>query len=458
MMRHARPSRHRKPAHARTPDEARPQSRRQWRPCWRLPDARADGALDFGLWTRLAREAEAAAIHFMFWADGIAVRHSAQDADELSYLARIDVFEPLTIMAALSAVTTHLGFVASASTTYNEPYHIARKFASLDWISAGRVGWNVVTSWSEQEALNFGRERHMEHGLRYRRAEEFVDVVFGLWDSWEDDAFIRDKPSGRYFDPAKLHNLNHRGESFAVAGPLNLARPVQGYPVIAQAGSSGPGQALGSRIADIIYTMQKDRAAALAFAHSVKGHAAARGRDPAQVLVMPGIMPILGETRQEARDLHEQLQQAVHRRVGLPMLANTFGDLSACPDDAPPPPPLADSNAVKTGHDALIRLARQPGMTIGKLYRDVAGASGHNIAVGTASDIADQMQDWFEAGACDGWNLMATHLTDRPLPALALLVPELQRRGLAQTGYTGTTLRQSLGLPRPAFGSYRRQR
>lgn len=424
---------------------------------WRMQDARADGALDFALWKSIARQAEAAGIHFMFWADGIAVRHSARDDDELSYLARIDVFEPLTIMAALSAVTGHLGFVASASTTYNEPYHIARKFASLDWISGGRVGWNVVTSWSEQEALNFGRERHMEHALRYRRAEEFVDVVFGLWDGWEDDAFIRDKASGRYFDPAKLHNLNHRGESFTVAGPLNLARPVQGYPVIAQAGSSGPGQALGSRIADIIYTMQKERDAALAFARSVKGHAEAAGRDPDQMLVMPGIMPILGETRQQARDLYEQLQQLVHPRVGLPMLANTFGDLSGYPEDAPLPPPLATSNAVKTASDALARLARQPGMTIGKLYRDVAGASGHNITVGTPADVADVMEDWFRAGACDGWNLMATHLTDAPLPALALLVPELQRRGLAQRDYTGTTLRDSLGLPRPAWGSYRRR-
>jgi alkanesulfonate monooxygenase len=424
---------------------------------WRLPDARADAALDFALWKRIAQAAEAARIHFMFWADGIAVRHSARDDDELSYLARIDVFEPLTIMAALSAVTEHLGFVASASTTYNEPYHIARKFASLDWISGGRVGWNVVTSWSEQEALNFGRERHMEHGLRYRRAEEFVDVVFGLWDGWEDDAFIRDKASGRYFDPARLHNLNHRGESFTVAGPLNVARPVQGYPVIAQAGASGPGQALGSRIADIIYTAQNNRDSALAFARSVKEHAAAIGRDPAQMLVMPGIMPILGATRQQAQDLHEQLQQAVHPRVGLPMLAAAFGDLSGYPEDAPLPPPLADSNAVKSIHAALLRLAQTPGMTIGKLYRIVAGASGHNITVGTPADVADVMEDWFHAGACDGWNLMATHLTDQPIPALALLVPELQRRGLAQREYAGKTLRDNLGLPRPPHGSYRRK-
>jgi FMN-dependent oxidoreductase (nitrilotriacetate monooxygenase family) len=421
---------------------------------WRMPDARADGALDFALWKSIARQAEAVCIHFMFWADGIAVRHSARDDDELSYLARIDVFEPLTAMAALSAVTEHLGFVASASTTYNEPYHIARKFASLDWISSGRVGWNVVTSWSEQEALNFGRDSHMEHGLRYRRAEEFVDVVFGLWDGWEDDAFIRDQASGRYFDPAKLHNLNHRGESFTVAGPLNVARPVQGYPVIAQAGSSGPGQALGSRIADIIYTAQKDRESALAFARSVKGHAAAAGRDPRQMLVMPGIMPILGRTRQEATDLYEQLQHLVHPRVGLPMLATTFGDLSGYPEDGPLPPPLPGSNAVKSGHDALVKLAQSPGMTISKLYRIVAGASGHNITVGTAADVADVMEDWFHAGACDGWNLMATHLTDTPIPALALLVPELQRRGLAQTVYAGKTLRDNLGLARPAWGAY----
>lgn len=424
---------------------------------WRMPDARPDGALDFAIWKGIARQAEAACVHFMFWADGIAVRHSARDDEELSYLARIDVFEPVSIIGALSAVTEHLGFVASASTTYNEPYHIARKFASLDWISSGRVGWNVVTSWSEQEALNFGAERHMEHGLRYRRAEEFVDVVFGLWDSWEDDAFIRDQASGQYFDPARLHNLNHRGESFTVAGPLNVARPVQGYPVIAQAGSSGPGQALGSRIADIIYTAQKDKESALAFATSVKGHAAAVGRDPAGMLVMPGIMPILGRTRQEAEDLYGQLQQLVHPRVGLPMLANTFGDLSHLPEDAKLPPPLEASNAVKSGHEALIRLARTPGMTVGRLYRIVAGASGHNITVGTPAEVADLMEDWFRAGACDGWNLMATHLTDGPVPALALLVPELQRRGLAQTRYAGRTLRDNLGLARPAWGSHRRR-
>ena len=212
---------------------------------------------------------------------------------------------------------------------------MARKFASLDYISEGRVGWNVVTSWSEQEAFNFGRDAHMEHALRYRRAEEFVDVVFGLWDSWEDDAFIRDKVSGHYFDPAKLHTLDHRGESFAVKGPLNVARPIQGYPVIAQAGSSGPGQDLGSRIADLIYTAQKTKEDAVAFYGSVKAHGLAAGRDPDTMLVMPGILPIMGRTRQDAQDRFDQLQNLVHPRVGLPMLIDTFGDLSGHDLDGP---------------------------------------------------------------------------------------------------------------------------
>ncbi len=418
---------------------------------WRMPQAQPDAALDIGLWIRMAQAAERARLHFMFWADGIAVRHSARDADELSYNARIDVFEPLTLIGALAAVTERIGFIASASTTYNEPYHIARKFASLDYISRGRVGWNVVTSWSENEAHNFGRDQHMEHGRRYRRAEEFVDVVFGLWDGWEDDAFIRDKASGRYFDPAKLHILNHRGENFSVMGPLNVARPIQGYPLIAQAGSSGPGQTLGARIADVIYTMQKTREGAQAFYQSVKSYGAQAGRDPETMLVMPGILPILGRTRQEADERWEQLQSLVHPRLGLPMLAASFGDLSDHDLDGPAPPPLPGSNAVKSGHDTLAAMARQEGMTIRKLYQDMAGASGHQILVGTPADVADLMEDWFGAGACDGFNIMPPFMPGPAMQVFEWLVPEMQRRGLAQTAYEGDgTLRASMGVPRPA--------
>ena len=421
---------------------------------WRMPGARADAAMDIRLWKDMARAAERACIHFMFWADGIAVRHNARNDDELSFNPRIDVFEPLTVIGALAAVTERLGFVASASTTYNEPYHVARKFASLDYVTEGRVGWNVVTSWSEQEAYNFGLDAHVEHGVRYRRAEEFVDVVFGLWDSWEDDAFVRDKAGGRYFEPSKLHTLNHVGAVFKVKGPLNVARPVQGYPVIAQAGSSGPGQDLGARIADLIYTQQKTKEDATRFYRNVKEHGAAAGRDPDTMLVMPGILPVLGRTQAEAEDRFATMQDMVHPRVGLPMLVEVFGDLSGLPLDGPLPPPVPHSNALKSAYDKLAALGRQPGMTVRKLYQSQAGASGHYVFVGTPSGAADVMQDWFESQGCDGWNLIPPFVPGPALECLEWLVPELQRRGLAQTEYAGDgTLRGSLGLARPGFRS-----
>ena len=421
---------------------------------WRMPGADPNAAMNIQLWKEMARAAERARIHFMFWADGIAVRHSARDDDELSFNARIDVFEPLTVIGALAAVTERLGFVASASTTYNEPYHVARKFASLDYVTEGRVAWNVVTSWSEQEAFNFGLDAHVEHGRRYRRAEEFVDVVFGLWDSWQDDAFARDKASGRYFDPTKLHTLNHAGEILKVKGPLNVARPIQGYPVIAQAGSSGPGQDLGARIADLIYTMQMTKADAIRFYASVKEHGAGAGRDPDSMLVMPGIMPVLGRTRTEAEDRFAELQAMFHPRVGLPLLADTFGDLTGHDLDGPLPEPRRGSNAVKSSYDKLVAMGRQPGMTIRKLYESQAGASGHLVLVGTPAEAADLMQDWFESRGCDGWNLIPPFMPGPALECLEWLVPELQRRGLFQTEYTGDgTLRGSLGLSRPAWRS-----
>lgn len=424
---------------------------------WRLPEARADAAMNFPLWRDIARHAERRAIHFMFWADGAAVRHSAKDDEQLSYLSRIDVFEPMTALAALSAVTERIGFVASASTTYNDPFTIARKFASLDHISGGRAGWNVVTSWSEQEALNYNRDKHLEHDLRYRRAEEFVDVVMGLWDSWEDDAFIRNKDTGQYFDPAKLHNLRHRGEHFSVHGPLNVARPIQGYPVIAQAGSSGPGQMLGGRIADIIYTQQTDKEVAKAFYRSVKANTASCGRDPEQQLVMPGILCVLGSTEAEAHHLMDRLQDLIHPQLGLQILASHFGDLSGHDIDGPVPDLLADVNGVKSGHEALMRIVREKQMTIRDVYRMLAGASGHLVVVGTPEQVADRMEEWYQERACDGFNLIPPFMPGGSDAALDELVPLLQRRGLAQTEYHGTTLRETMGLPRPAHGSHRRR-
>jgi alkanesulfonate monooxygenase len=416
---------------------------------WRRPEAKADAAMDIRFWKQMAREAEAAKFHFMFWADGIAVRSSAKDEEQLSYDSRIDVFEPLTLLSALSAVTEKLGFIATASTTYNEPFNMARKFASLDHITEGRVGWNVVTSWSEAEALNFSRDKHMEHGSRYRRAEEYIDVVFGLWDSWEDDAFIRNKETGQYFDPAKLHTLHHKGEHFSVRGPLNAARPIQGYPVIAQAGSSGPGQDLAARTAEVIYTMQKSRDEAAAFYASVKGRFARYGRSPDSALVMPGMMPIIGRTMQEARDLFDQLQELIHPQLGLAALAASFGDLSGYDVDGPLPPLLADSNEVKSSHARLAQFLDGKSMTIRQLFQARA-ASGHHLIVGTAESIADEMEDWFVHRGCDGFNILPPFYPEPVRDVFHLLIPELQRRGLFHTDYTGTTLRENLGLARPA--------
>ncbi|MDI6029141.1 LLM class flavin-dependent oxidoreductase [Corticibacterium sp. UT-5YL-CI-8] len=416
---------------------------------WRLPEARADAALDFALWKEMAQAAEAAKIHFIFLADGIAVRTAASDNDALSYSGRIDQFEPLTLIAGLSAVTDRIGYIATASTTYNEPYHIARKFASLDHISGGRVGWNVVTSWSEAEAKNFSRDKHLEHSIRYGRAEEFVDVVRGLWDSWEDDAFCRDKDGGRYFHPAKMHVLNHVGEDFSVRGPLNIARPIQGYPVIAQAGSSEPGQELAARTADLIYTAKQRRDDAAGFYESVKGRFSKYGRSRGSALVMPGIMPLIGKTMEEARAKYDRIQHLIHPKVGLAMLARTFGDLSGYPLDGPLPDNLPMMDGVKSHRDPLLRMARDENLSIRQLYMRVTGAAGHLQLCGTPDSIADTMEEWFNAGACDGFNIMAPYFPDGLYEFLNEVVPVLQRRGLFRSDYQGKTLRENLGLVRP---------
>lgn len=416
---------------------------------WRLPQAKADAALDFGLWKKMARAAEAAKIHFIFLADGIAVRTAASDIDALSYSGRIDQFEPLTLIGALSAVTERIGFIATASTTYNEPYHIARKFASLDFISGGRVGWNVVTSWSEAEAKNFSRDKHLEHSIRYGRAQEFVDVVRGLWDSWEDDAFIRDKQSGQYFDPTKLHVLNHVGDDFSVRGPLNIARPPQGHPVIAQAGSSEPGQELAARTADLIYTAKRNCGDAVGFYQSVKGRFAKYGRSRDSALVMPGIMPVIGRTHEEALQKYERIQALIHPKVGLAMLARTFGDLSGYPLDGPLPDNLPVLDGVTSHREPLLKMAREGNLTIRQLYMRVTGAAGHLQLCGTPESIADTMEQWFNAGACDGFNIMAPYFPDGLYEFLDQVVPVLQQRGLFHLDYRAKTLRENLGLPRP---------
>ncbi|HEX3640381.1 MAG TPA: LLM class flavin-dependent oxidoreductase, partial [Ktedonobacteraceae bacterium] len=344
---------------------------------WRHPGAEANGGLDIAHYRQLAQTAERAKFDMIFLADGVAVWNLSEDPETVRYSGKVVHFEPLTLLSALSAVTKHIGLVATASTTYNEPYHIARKFASLDYLSGGRAGWNVVTSSTEAEAKNFNRDRHMEHALRYERAREFLQVVTGLWDSWDDDAFVRDKESGVYVDPDKLHTLNHKGKHFSVRGPLNVARPPQGYPVIVQAGASADGQEFAAEAAEVIFTAQQTITEAQAFYAGLKGKLTKYGRSPDQLKIMPGVFPVIGKTQEEAKDKYDQLQALIHPKVGLRLLSTFINqvDLSAYPLDGPLPD-LPETNGNKSRSKLLADLAGRENLTIRQLYLAIAGARG----------------------------------------------------------------------------------
>lgn len=415
---------------------------------WRHPDTPASG-LNFQHFRQIAQTAERGKFDMIFFADGVAVWQQDRSLDALSRIL-VGHFEPLTLLSALSVVTEHIGLAATVSTTYNEPFHLARKFASLDYLSGGRAGWNLVTSATEAEAHNFNREQHMEHSLRYERAREFVDVVTKLWDSWEDDAFIQDKESGIYFTPDKLHVPHHRGKHFSVRGPLNVPRPPQGYPVIIQAGSSASGQELAAHTAEVIFTAQQTLQEAQDFYSGLKARVTAAGRNPDHVKIMPGVFPVIGETESEAQEKYDLLQELIHPYVGLGLLSGMIGgvDLSEYPLDAPLPE-LPETNGGKSRQKLLTDLAHRENLTIRQLYLAIAGARGHRTILGTPITIADQLEEWFIHGGADGFNIMPPYLPGGLDQFVELVIPELQRRGLFRTEYEGHTLRENLGLPRP---------
>ena len=416
---------------------------------WRHPEVPADAGLDFKHYRHVARVAEAAKFDALFVADSVA----AATGDIASRMARSDHFEPLTLLSALSAVTEHIGLIATATTTYNEPYHVARKFASLDHLSGGRAGWNLVTSDAAAEAQNFGRAEHVGHAERYSRAREFHQVVTGLWDSWADDAFTRDKASGEYYDPGRLHVLNHQGEHFSVKGPLNVARSPQGQPVVVQAGSSEVGRDLAAQTAEVVFTAQTSLASAQAFYADLKGRLSAYGRAVDSLKIMPGVFIVVAETEALAKAKFESFQELVEPRVGVALLGRMLGnfDLSGYPLDGPLPElPLTDSGQ-RSRQKLLTELADQENLTLAQLGRRIAGGRGHYSLIGTPEQIADELQRWFEQGAADGFNVLVPHLPGGLEDVAQLLVPELQRRGLFRTEYEGTTLRENLGLQRPAY-------
>ncbi|KTC02968.1 nitrilotriacetate monooxygenase [Pseudomonas syringae ICMP 11168] len=416
---------------------------------WRHPEVPADAGLDFKHYRHVARVAEAAKFDALFVADSVA----AATGDIASRMARSDHFEPLTLLSALSAVTEHIGLIATATTTYNEPYHVARKFASLDHLSGGRAGWNLVTSDAAAEAQNFGRAEHVGHAERYSRAREFHQVVTGLWDSWADDAFTRDKASGEYYNPARLHVLNHQGEHFRVKGPLNVARSPQGQPVVVQAGSSEVGRDLAAQTAEVVFTAQTSLASAQAFYADLKGRLSTYGRAVDSLKIMPGVFIVVAETEALAKAKFESFQELVEPQVGVALLGRMLGnfDLSGYPLDGPLPElPLTDSGQ-RSRQKLLTELADQENLTLAQLGRRIAGGRGHYSLIGTPEQIADELQRWFEQGAADGFNVLVPHLPGGLEDVARLLVPELQRRGLFRTEYEGTTLRENLGLQRPAY-------
>jgi alkanesulfonate monooxygenase len=415
---------------------------------WRHPSTPPGGNMEFGHYVTVARTAERGLFDMVFLADGVGIRAYDEPAGALSHMSNNVQFEPLTLLSALAMVTTHIGLVATASTTYNEPYHVARKFASLDHISGGRAGWNVVTSRTEMEAQNFNLAESPSYDQRYDRAVEFVDVVRGLWDSWDDDAFIRDQASGVNYDPSRMHLLEHKGKHFSVRGPLNIARTPQGHPVIVQAGASDQGRELAAATADVIYAASQTSEEARSYYASVKGRMARYGRSPDELKIMPGLLTVVAESEQEAQDKYGVLQELIDPLVGLALLSGSMGDLTGYPLDGPVPR-LADWRMRSRGQLFYDRAVRD-NLTIRQLYMAVAAGNGHRQAIGTPSQIADIMEDWFTREAADGFNVLATHMPAGLEDFVNMVVPELQRRGLYRTHYEGTTLRDHLGVRRPA--------
>lgn len=413
---------------------------------WRYPGAWPDANFNYGHLRRFAQTLERGKFDAFFMADHLAVLNMPIQA--LKRSATVTSFDPLILLPALAAVTDHIGFIATASTTYNEPYHIARKFASLDHLSNGRAAWNVVTSGNPHEAMNFGFDEHLEHGTRYRRAREFIDVVTGLWDSWADDAFVRDQEAGLYFDPAKLHVLNHEGEYFKVRGPLNVARPIQGWPVVVQAGASEAGRQLAAETAEVIFGAGGTIADARSFYADVKNRMVLFGRNPDHLKVLPGAFVVVGDTVAEAREKRARLDALVHYDSAIASLSIALGHDASGFDPEKPLPPIPESNASKSGRQRVIELAKRENLTVRELAQRVGGYSGLAF-VGTSKTIVDQMEEWFFTAACDGFNVMFPYLPGGLDDFVEEVIPELQRRRLFRLEYEGTTLRENLGLPWP---------
>jgi len=413
---------------------------------WRYPGAFSDANFNLKHMVRFAQTLERGKFDAFFMADHLAVLNMPIQA--LKRSATVTSFEPLTLLPALAMVTEHLGLIATASTTFDQPFHIARRFASLDHISNGRAAWNVVTTSNPDAALNFGLEDHVDHDERYWRAREFIDVVKGLWDSFAEDAFVRNVETGQYFDPDRMHVLNHKGEHLSVRGPLNIARPPQGHPVIVQAGASEAGRQIAAETAEVIFASQRTIEEGRAFSSDIRARMERFGRDPEHMKILPGCFVVVGETDEEAREKRLKLDSLVHYDSAIAQLSINLGCDASLFDPDAPLPEVPPSNASQSGRDRTVAMAKREGLTVRQLAQRIGGYGGLSM-VGTPKTIADQMEEWLETGASDGFNIMFPYLPEGLDDFVDRVVPELQRRGLFRKEYEGKTLRENLGLPRP---------
>ncbi|KAI1404367.1 monooxygenase [Hypoxylon fuscum] len=414
---------------------------------WRYPGAYPDANFNFQHIKSFAQKLEAAKFDAFFMADHLAVLNMPIEALRRSHT--VTSFEPFTLLSSLAAVTDRIGLVATASTTYDQPYHIARRFASLDHISGGRAGWNIVTTANPDSAHNFGQEEHKEHGERYARAREFYDVVTGLWDSFAEDAFVRDVESGIYFNPERMHVLDHHGPELNVRGPLNIARPPQGWPVIVQAGQSEPGRQLAAETAEVVFCAPRNLEAGKEFFKDIKGRLAAVGREPDDMKLLPAAFIVIGDTVEEAQAKRLKLDSLVHYDSSIASLSIALGyDVANLDPDKPLPTDLPETNASKTGREGVFKLAAAEGLTVRQLAQRYGGYSGLAF-VGTAETVADEMEQWIVQEGSDGFNVAFPFLPQGLDDVVDRLVPELQQRGLFRKDYEGATLRDHLGLKRP---------
>jgi len=414
---------------------------------WRYPGGTPDANFNLKALVKYAQTLERGKFDAFFMADHLAVLNMPMDA--LKRSATVTSFDPLTLLPALAMATKHLGLIATASSTFEPAYTIARRFASLDHISEGRAGWNLVTTSNPDAALNFGMDDQMPHAERYARAREFFDVVTGLWDSWADDAFVRDVESGIYFDPAKLHVLDHKGKYLKVRGPLNIARPVQGWPVIVQAGASDAGRQLAAETAEMVFAAGGPIDGARAFYADVKGRAAKIGRNPDHIKILPGAFVVVGSSLDEAKEKRARLDSLVNYDSSIAAVSIALGvDARQFDPDKPLPDDIPETQASKSGRERVIELGRRENLTVRQIAGRLGGYGGLGM-LGTPAMIADQMEEWLVTEACDGFNVMFPYLPGGLDDFVDKVVPELQRRGLFRTEYEGTTLRENLGLPRP---------